>query len=103
MATKARLDKMYLYPGSIAFFEDASPEEVQALADAVALGIAKLKEDGPRGWHMPEAFPGFVSAFEQLRDYIDLDPRVRGLPPKRLSSPSGRTFSVVFFANDEPG
>ena len=98
-AAKARLDRMYLYPDAeaTAFFGDAGPKEVQALVAAAERGLARARAQGPVGLHDPQAFPVFLRAFEELLEYLRLDPRLSGQPAGELVPPAGRSFRVVFF------
>jgi hypothetical protein len=99
---KARLAHMHEYPGAIASFEDAAPEEVTILCAAAERALERLKSEGPVGWSDPSFFPGFLSCFEELVDYLHMDPRSSGGQAADLKPSPGRKFRVVGFQVDEP-
>jgi hypothetical protein len=90
------------HPGAIASFEDATTEEVMILCGAAERALERLKSEGPVGWSAPSFFPGFLSCFEELVDYLHLDPRSSGGEAAALKPPPERTFRVVRFRADEP-
>jgi len=93
---------MHEYPGAIASFEDATTEEVMILCAAAERALERLKSEGPVGWRDPSFFPGFLSCFEELVEYLHLDPRSSGGKAADLKPPTGRTFRVVGFRVGEP-
>jgi hypothetical protein len=98
---KARLEHMHDYPGAIAFFDDATREEVTLLCAAAERALERLKSEGAAGWVEPSFFPGFLACFEELVEYLHLDPRSSGGVAADLKPPSGRTFRFVGFRTDE--
>lgn len=99
--TKKRLEEMGDYMGAIAFFEDAGPAEVKALLAAAERGVVQAKAEGPETWGEPEFFPGFLRAYEELVEYIRLDPRLAGQPAAELAPLPGRSFRYTLFKKQE--
>ena len=72
-----RLTAVGLYPGSLANFTDATNAQVRQLYRAALQGYEAARTEGPRDWHQPEFFPGFLDRFGELIDMIASDPRLR--------------------------
>ena len=97
-AVRERVEHIHLYPGAIASFEDASPDEVRVLYEAAIRGRAAAERDAGHGWRSPEAFPGFLAAFDELLAYIASDARLSGTTDTEAAFPSSREFHVTFFS-----
>jgi hypothetical protein len=78
---KDRIKEMYLYLGAIAELEDATPNDIELLYAAALRAYKRLIEEGPKGWQMPEFFPGFVDRFRELLHYIRSDTRLPSTVP----------------------
>lgn len=99
---RERLAHMNDYPGAIAFFEDATTQEIMILCAAAERALERERSEGPVDWVDPSFFPGFLSCFEELVEYLHLDPRSTGREAADIKPPPGRKFRVVGFHADEP-
>jgi hypothetical protein len=97
-SVKQRLEDIYLYAGSLAFFEDASADEIRTLYEASAKAWEWAKKTGGKCWDDLEFFPPFFSHFGELVRYVFQDPRIEntGLSlPQELASTKDK-FRVVY-------